>query len=41
MPLLQSMAEHARLLVSLALIPTVFYPKSWMIPKFISLIAYV
>lgn len=40
-PLLQSMAERGRLLVAVALIPTCLYPRSWIIPKFISLIAYV
>lgn len=40
-PLVESVAEHGRLFVALILLPTIFYPKSWTIPRFISLIAYV
>ncbi len=40
-PLVESIAEHGRLIVSLMLIPTCLYPKSWVIPRFVSLIAYV
>ena len=38
---MQSIAERGRLLVAIALIPTCLYPQSWVIPKFLSLIAYV
>lgn len=40
-PLADSIAEHGRLIVSLILIPTYFYPKSWVTLRFASLLAYV
>jgi hypothetical protein len=40
-PLADSIAEHGRLIVSIILIPTYSYPKSWAVMRFISLLAYV
>jgi hypothetical protein len=40
-PLVQSIAEHGRILVALALIPTCLYPRTWFVPKFVSIMAYV
>jgi hypothetical protein len=41
LPFLQSFSENMRYIISLILIPTILYPAGWVIPKFVSLIAYV
>lgn len=40
-PFLQSFSENMRYVISLILIPSVFYSRSTTIPKFASLVAYV
>lgn len=40
-PIIQSFSENLRLIVSLLLIPSVLYPRSWVAARFVSVMAYV
>ena len=40
-PLLDNLAEKGRLIIAITLIPTCFLPRSWIVLRFASLMAYV
>ena len=41
MPLVESIAEHGRIILAVMMLPTALYPRRWVILKFVSMMAYV